>query len=123
MKIATALASSLVAVAVLAAGAGLATAEDVKAVGTWDLVSQTPNGPMNSVMTIKSVDGKLKAEIELEGAKQEVSDESLTGDVLKLKMTYEGVPYTIEGKIKGDTLEGTWEGNGLSGGLKGARRP
>ena len=123
MKIAAAVALALSAAAALAAGAAVAAAEDVKAVGTWDLVSQTPNGPMNSVMTIKSVDGKLKAEIELEGAKQEVSDESLTGDLLKLKMTYEGVPYTIEGKIKGDTLEGTWEGNGLSGGLKGTRRP
>ena len=51
MKIAAALASSLVALAVLAAGTGIATAEDVKATGTWDLVSQTPNGPMNSVMT------------------------------------------------------------------------
>ena len=120
MKTAAALALSLVA---LAAGTGFATAEDVKATGVWDLVADTPNGPMPSVLTLKMVDGKLKGEIELGGVKQEVSDESLAGDLLKLKMTYEGVQYAIEGKIKGDTLEGTWDGNGVSGGLKGTRRP
>jgi hypothetical protein len=120
MKTAAALALSLVA---LTAFAALAKADDVKATGTWDLVADTPNGQMPSVLTLKTVDGKLKAEIEMAGVKQEVSDESLTGDVLKLKMTYEGVPYAIEGKIKGDTFEGTWDGNGVSGGLKGTRRP
>jgi hypothetical protein len=120
MKTAAALALSLVA---LTAFAALAKADDVKATGTWDLVADTPNGQMPSVLTLKTVDGKLKAEIEMAGVKQEVSDESLAGDVLKLKMTYEGVLYAIEGKIKGDTFEGTWDGNGVSGGLKGTRRP
>jgi hypothetical protein len=120
MKTAAALVLSLAAIA---AGAAVATAADVKATGTWDLLAQTPNGPMPSVLTLKTVEGKLKAEIELAGVKQEVSDESLAGDVFKMKMMYEGVQYAIEAKITGDTLEGTWDGGGNSGTLKGTRRP
>ncbi len=119
MKSAAALALSFAALA----GAAVVAAADVNALGIWDLVAQTPDGPMPSVLTLKSVDGKLKAELELEGEKQEVSDESLEGDVFKMKMTYQGVLYTIEAKIAGDTLEGTWDGGGNSGALKGTRRP
>lgn len=119
MKTAAALAFSFAALA----GAAVVHAADVKATGTWDVVAQTPNGPMPSVLTLKSVDGKLKAEFELEGAKQEVSDESLEGDVFKMRMTYQGVVYTIEAKIAGDTMEGTWDGGGNSGTLKATRRP
>jgi len=116
-------AAVVLALSALAAGADVAAAADVKAAGTWDLVADTPNGPMPSVLTLKTVEGKLKAEVELAGVKQEVSDESLTGDVFKMKMMYEGVQYAIEAKISGDTLAGTWDGGGVSGSLKGTRRP
>ena len=98
-------------------------ADAVKAVGTWDTVATTPNGDMASVLVIKQVDGALKAEMELDGAPRTITDEKLEGDVFRMKLQYEGGIYDVEVKIAGDTLEGTWQGNGASGTLKAKRRP
>src|SRR5574341_632786 len=65
------------------------------ALGTWDIVASTPDGPLPSVMTVTKAEGRLKAEIELGGVKRPVSDEALEGDLLKLKVEYEGVVYAI----------------------------
>jgi hypothetical protein len=120
MKRAAGLAVALLALALLASPAG---ADETVALGTWDIVATTPDGPMPSVMTVTRAEGKLKAEIELGGLKRTVSDEALEGDVLKLKVEYEGVVYAIQGKIAGNAMEGTWEGGGNSGSLTAKRRP
>jgi hypothetical protein len=110
--------------ALLLACVPLASAADApKVVGTWDAMASTPNGEMSSVITVKQVDGALKADIELEGAKQVVTDEKLEGDVFKVKVQYEGGVYDVEMKVAGDTMEGTWQGGGYSGTLKAKRRP
>jgi hypothetical protein len=115
---------TLVLVALLLAAGPFALAADApKAVGAWDVVAQTPNGEMPSVLTLKAVEGGIKAEFELDGAARTVSDEKLVGDVLTLKVQYEGGVYDVEAKITGDTLEGTWQGGGYSGTLKAKRRP
>ena len=44
------------------------------------------------------------------------------GDVLTFKVQYDGGVYDVEAKIAGDTLEGTWQGSGVSGTLKAKRR-
>jgi opacity protein-like surface antigen len=113
-----ALAAFLVAVAALAFAA-----DAPKAVGTWDAVSSTPNGEMSAVITIKQVDGALKAEIELDGVSRVVTDEKQEGDVFRMKVQYEGGVYDVEAKVAGDTMEGTWQGGGYSGTLKAKRRP
>jgi hypothetical protein len=100
-----------------------ASPNDAAALGTWDVVASTPDGPMPSVMTLARVDGKLKAEVELAGLKRTVSDEALEGDLLKLKVEYEGVLYFMQGKIAGATMEGSWEGGGNSGTLSARKRP
>jgi len=116
-------AAAAIAVAAFVAVAVAASAGEKAALGTWDVVASTPDGPLPSVMTVTRAEGKLKAEIELGGLKRTVSDETLEGDVLKLKVEYEGVVYAIQGKIAGDALEGTWEGGGNSGALTAKRRP
>ena len=74
---------TLVLAALVLAALPLALAADApKAVGTWDVVAQTPNGEMPSVLTIKATEGGVKAEFELDGAARTVSDEKLEGDVL-----------------------------------------
>jgi hypothetical protein len=118
-KIAVALFLALAALGVSTA----AHASETAALGTWDIVAQTPDGPMPSVLTLAKVEGKLKAEIDLGGLRRTVSDETLEGDLLKLKVQYEGVIYAIQAKIAGDAMEGTWEGGGNSGSLKATRRP
>jgi hypothetical protein len=114
---------ALVAMALLAA-APLATAADApKVVGTWDVVASTPNGEMPSVLTVKQVEGQLKAEIEIEGLKRTVSDEMLEGNVFSMKVEYEGNTYSVEAKVDGEAMEGNWAGGGYSGTLKAKRRP
>lgn len=101
------------------------SASEKAALGTWDVVASTPDGPLPSVMTVTKGEGKakIKAEIELGGIKRTVSEEAVEGDVLKMKVEYEGVVYAIQGKIAGNALEGTWEGGGNSGALTAKRRP
>lgn len=115
---------ALLAAAILLAVAPLAVAADApKAVGTWDVVAQTPNGEMTSVLKVKMVDGAVKAEFELEGAIRTVTDEKVEGDVLTLKVQYEGGVYDVQMKVTGDNAEGTWQGGGYSGTLTAKRRP
>lgn len=115
---------TLTLAAVLVAVAPPAFAADApKPVGTWDAVATTPNGDMPSVITVKQVEGALKAEIEIDGLKRTVTDEKLEGDVFRMKVQYEGGIYDVEAKIAGDAFEGTWQGGGYSGTLKAKRRP
>jgi hypothetical protein len=55
--------------------------------------------------------------------KREVREETLEGDVFKMKVMYDSVLFTIQAKITGGTMEGTWDGGGNSGALKATRRP
>ena len=115
---------TLVLAALVLAVLPLASAADApKAVGTWDAVSSSPNGDLTSVIVVKQVDGALKAEIQIEGAERTVTDEKLEGNVLRMKVQYEGGVYDVEVKVDGDTLDGTWQGGGYSGTLKAKRRP
>jgi hypothetical protein len=98
-------------------------ADEKDALGTWDILANTPDGPMPSVLKLAKVEGKLKAEVELGGVPRTVSDETLEGDVLKLKLMYEGVQYSMQGKVAKGAMEGTWEGGGNSGTLTAKKRP
>jgi len=107
----------------LAAASFTLAADAPKAIGTWDVVSTSPQGDMTSVLTVKKVDGQLKAEFEIHETKCSVTDEKLQGNVLTLKVEYEGGVYAVEAKIDGDAMTGTWQGGGYSGELKAKRRP
>jgi hypothetical protein len=115
---------TLVLAALVLAVVPVALAADApRAVGTWDAVASSPNGDMPSVITIKLVEGALKAEIAIDGTERTVTDEKLEGNVFRMKVQYEGGVYDVEAKIDGDTLDGTWQGGGYSGTLKAKRRP
>jgi hypothetical protein len=107
----------------LAAGALALAADTPRVVGTWDVVASTPNGDLSSVLIIKSVEGQLKAEIEIDGVKRTVSGEKLDGAVFSMNVEYDGNTYAVEAKVDGDTMEGNWSGSGSSGMLKAKRRP
>jgi hypothetical protein len=111
-------------IAAVLVSAPLARAADAPgAFGTWDVVATTPNGDMPSVITINKVAGNVKAEIEIEGLKRTVTDETLEGGVLRMKVQYDAGIYDVEAKIDGDAMEGSWQGGGYSGTLKAKRRP
>lgn len=111
----------------LAAGAiatPLAFAGDApKFLGVWDAVATTPNGEMASVMTITERDGSLKVEMTLEGLEKSVTREKLEAGVLTMTVHHEGVPYDVELKVEGDTMQGTWSGPDATGTLEGKRQP
>lgn len=122
MKHATSLTLALAAL-LLVATSGPVAADSASAVGVWDVLASTPDGAMPSVLTVTWVEGKIKAEVELGGTKRTVSDETLEGNVLRLKVQYEGETYALEAKVDGDAMDGTWAGGGNSGTLKAKRRP
>jgi len=110
--------------AAVALAATLALAGDAsKVVGVWDAVASTPNGDMSSVMTITEEDGTLEVDMVLNGMKRGVSKEKLDGDILTMTVRYEGVPYDVELKVDGETMEGTWSGMEANGTLKAKRQP
>jgi len=111
------------ALAVLLAASFALAADAPNATGTWDVVATTPQGEMTSVLTIKKVEGQLKAEFEIHDTKCPVTEEKLQGNVLTLKLEYEGGVYAVEAKIEGDAMTGSWQGAGYSGDLKAKRRP
>ncbi|MGE5126518.1 MAG: hypothetical protein ACM3PV_09505 [Betaproteobacteria bacterium] len=114
----------LLAFAVLILATPLTLAADApRAAGIWDVVATTPDGEMTAVLTLKLVDGQPKAEFELGGTKRVVSDEKLQGNLLTMKVEYEGNVYDVEAKVDGDAMSGTWQGAGYSGELKAKRRP
>jgi hypothetical protein len=109
--------------AALALAAHAPAASPASAVGTWDAVASTPEGDMASVIVVTPAEGGIKAEIELAGSKRTVTDEKIEGDLLRMKVQYEGTVYDVEAKIDGDALDGSWQGGGYSGTLKAKRRP
>jgi hypothetical protein len=102
----------------------LHAAEAPKLVGTWDAVASTPQGSLPIVITVKIVEGQPRCEVEVAAAKQTVSHETLEGGVLTMKVSYDFGLYDVTAKVvDGDALEGTWQGGGYSGAVKGTRRP
>jgi hypothetical protein len=104
--------------------APLALAADAPAgLGTWDVVAVTPEGEMPAVLTLKVVENQLEAQFELAGAPRNVNDEKVLDNVLTMNVEYEGGVYSVQAKLDGDTMAGTWQGGAMSGTLKGKRRP
>jgi hypothetical protein len=114
---------ALLAALLLAPLASPAVAGDDDALGTWDIVAQTPQGEMTAVLTLTRAEGALKAEIELGGVPRTVRNEKVTDGVLTMQVMYDGTYYNVEAKLDEDTMEGTWSGGGDSGTLKATRQP
>jgi len=114
---------ALLAALLLAPLSSPAVAGDDEALGTWDIVAQTPQGEMAAGLTLTKAEGALKAEFELEGVTRTVRNEKVEDGVLTMQVMYDGVYYDVEAKLDGDTMEGTWSGGGNSGTLKATRRP
>ena len=94
-----------------------------KVVGVWDLVASTPDGDLPSVLTITAAGEELEVEMTLSGMARRVSDPKMEGDVFRMKVHVDGVPYDVEATVDGDKLDGKWFGTEASGTLKATRRP
>ena len=114
----------MILVAALAVVTPLALAGDApKILGTWDALAVTPDGDLPALLTITEKEGALEAEMDIGGMMRRVEDEKLDGDVLTMKVIYDGAAYAVELKVDGDTMEGTYTGAAASGALTAKRQP
>ena len=62
-----------------------------------------------------------KSALAAAGATRPAQDVKLDGPTLTMKVTYESVSYGVSVLFEGDTLAGTWTGDGRQGPIKGKR--
>lgn len=115
---------SLTRAAVLAAIlAGALTAAGVAA-GAWDCTATTPDGEaLKFTLTIQEVGERIAGTIGDARGSTKIVDPKLEDSKLIFKTDYDGAAYTLELKISGDKLEGTYKGETASGQVRGARKP
>ncbi len=110
-------------VAVVLAGAGWLVAAEKAVVGTWQVTSDSPGGEeYRWTLTVKQEDGKLSGTLSGSIGQFELQELKAEGETFSCKVTVGGDAYTIEGKVSGDKLEGTWKGGGAQGLIKGTRQ-
>lgn len=101
----------------------LLVAAEKPAVGTWQCVSDSPDGSQYSwAVVVKEEGGKLTGTISGAPGEFVMEDIRFEAGVLTFKVRIEGDVYTIEARIQGDSLEGTWKGPSSQGVIKGSRR-
>ena len=101
-----------------------APADAATLTGTWDLVSETPDGDqVKWSLTFKNDDsGKLTATASSENGDIPVKDLKLDGDTITFTVSYQDNDYEITLTVSGTSLTGKWSGNSGDGSIKGAKR-
>jgi uncharacterized cupredoxin-like copper-binding protein len=103
--------------------AGALSAAGVAA-GAWDCAAMTPDGAaLKFTLTIQEEGGRIAGTIGDARETTKIVDPKIEDSKLIFKTDYDGATYTLELKISGDKLEGTYKGDGASGQVKGARKP
>ncbi len=109
--------------ALLFSGLFLLAAADNAIVGTWDLVSDSPDGEQYKwTLTVKEESGKLSGVLTGSPGQFPLADLRMDGNTFTCKVTVEGQTYTVEAKISGTKLDGTWKGSTSQGFLKGSKQ-
>ena len=99
----------------------MAVAANNPAVGTWKLVSS--NGEEYQwTMTVKEEDGKLSGTLAGDPGEFPLVDPKVDGDKFTFKVTVGDNEYTVETKITGDKLEGTYKGADSQGTVKATKQ-
>ena len=111
------------AVAAALALPGGAAAQPPRGVeGTWDLIWQTRHGPQPSGYLVLTRRGAaIDGEIHGQGSVRASGTVTATGFVLRGRRML--VPYTIEGRVRGDRMEGSLKMLSVDRRFTGRRRP
>jgi len=105
------------------AGAGWLMAAEKAVVGTWQVTSDSPGGEeYRWTLTVKQEDGKLSGTLSGSIGQFELQELKAEGETFSCKITVGGDTYSLEGKVSGDKLEGTWKGAGAQGVIKGTKQ-
>jgi hypothetical protein len=104
-------------------GAVLLVAADKPVVGTWQCVSDSPDGAQYSwAVVVKEEGGKLSGTISGAPGEYIMEEPRYENGVFTFKVRIEGDVYTVEARIEGNKLEGTWKGPNSQGVIRGTRQ-
>jgi hypothetical protein len=93
------------------------------AIGTWDCVSETPDGDqVKWSLTIKDEGGTLTGVAGGDQGDMPVKDLKVEGDDVSFKVDVDANTYEVKFTVNGSGCEGKWSGAGASGTLKGTKR-
>jgi hypothetical protein len=108
----------LVAVAAVLLAAGNAV------VGTWKVVSDSPDGTQyNWTLVVKEEGGRLSGALTGSMGQFPLIEPRLEGDTFTCKVTVEETTYAIQSTITGDKFDGVWKGAASQGTIKGSKQP
>lgn len=106
---------------VLTGMAALAAASS--AVGTWQLVSDSPGGQQYSwTLVLKEDEGKLAGTLTGGPGSYTLLEPKVEGEIFTCKVTIEEQTYSIQAKISNGRFDGTWKGPGSQGTIKGTKQ-
>jgi len=98
-------------------------AADKPVVGSWQCVSDSPDGEQYRwTVVVKDEGGKLSGTISGAPGEYVMVEPRFENGTLTFKVQIEGETYTIEARIRGDQFEGVWKGASSQGYIKGTRQ-
>lgn len=107
----------------LLTGMILFAAAENSIVGTWQVVSDSPDGDQYRwTLAVKEVDGKLTGTLSGEPGQFPLIDLKSADDTFTCRVKVEGQTYGIEIRVSGARLEGSWKGASSQGFIKGTRQ-
>ena len=112
---------SLLLLALTCAMAFAAAADS--AVGTWQLVSDSPGGEQYTwTLVLKEDGGKLAGTLTGGPGSFPLAEPKLDGETFTCKVTIDEQTYSIQAKISDGKFDGTWKGPGSQGTIKGTKQ-
>ncbi len=91
------------------------------ATGRWSMTADTADGSRPFVLVVTDTDGKLAAVFEGAEGMVQVKETKFENNTLMLTLDVNGAVVTMELKVDGDKMDGTWKGGENSGKVSGTR--
>ena len=114
--------TTLTRAALIAIAAVCLLAAANSAVGSWDCAAINPDGEaLKFTLKVQEEQGQISGAIVTPDGETKLSSMKYENSTLTFKVDYQGAPYTLELKITGDKLAGTYRGDSASGEVKGSR--
>jgi hypothetical protein len=87
--------------------------------GDWAVVSESSYGETYHLrLTLKEVDGELSGTLGTPEGPVDLRNIQLQGDELTFEVWIAGSSYSVQAKVDGDEMTGTWRGGGDTGTVK-----
>ncbi len=95
----------------------------IDAAGAWDCSAISPDGePVKFTLKLREEAGGLAAAVETAQREMQLGPVKYQNSTVTFKVEYQGAMYTLELKISGNKLAGTYKGDPATGEVKGTRK-